>query len=425
MTATTDPKYKPANAVAKTMSEREFLNLLDAARTKTKQVMDRARASVVLDHPFFYSTMLKKPMIESLVVPTMGVTPRGQIYYNPFFVATMTTDNQTFVICHELLHYLSGHEARFRAYIAAKGLPDNKDTRLTWNKAGDYWINDTLVEAKVGDQPPGSLEWPGSHARTVEQIMDDLLKEQKQNGGKNKDKYKAGGEGGALVDDMQGDQDGEGKLTEAELEEIEGERKMDVTEAAQIARMKGKLPGVLGEFAADTIESRVPWYDILEQYMTDRVRTDYSWARPNRRYMPDNYLPQIDGVGAMGPIVIQIDISGSVSQREIEHYNGHLKRIVEQCHPSKVHVLYTDTQVQRHEEFDNPTDVNIEFYSGGGTDMEAGFEYVRANGIEAEVFVCLSDGFTTFSAPPSFPVIWCISTDVQAPYGLNINFKVE
>ena len=189
---------------------------------------------------------------------------------------------------------------------------------------------------------------------------------------------------------------------------------------------KGRLPGVLQKFAADTIETRTPWYDILERYMTERVRNDYSWQRPNRRYMPEFYLPSIDGVGAMGEIVVQVDISGSVSRQEIKHYNGHIKAIVEQCRPSKVHVIYTDTQVQKHDVFDKPEDLEIEFHSGGGTDMRAGFEFIDKEGIEPEVVVTLTDGYTPFPDHTTAPSIWCISTKgLSSPTGTNIHFDLE
>ena len=219
--------------------------------------------------------------------------------------------------------------------------------------------------------------------------------------------------------------DGEGKPSDAEAKEIDAQRKMDVAEAGQVAKMKGKLPGVLEKFATDTVDSKVPWFDVLERYMTGRVKNDYSWARPNRRYAPDFYLPTIDGVGAMGEVVIQVDISGSISKQEIAHYNGHLKRIIEQCHPSKVHVIYTDTVVQKHEEFDTPEDVEIRFYSGGGTDMRAGFDYIEDKGLEPEVVVTLTDGYTPFPDHTTVDSVWCISSDTKSPVGETVHFSLN
>ena len=168
-----------------------------------------------------------------------------------------------------------------------------------------------------------------------------------------------------------------------------------------------------------------PWHDILERYMTSFSRGEYSWARPNRRFQ--QYLPSTGKTPEMGEVVIQVDVSGSISKLELDHYNGHMKRIVEMCNPERVHVLYVDTGVAKHDVFEQGEEVELSFYCGGGTDMEEGFNYLAKEGIEPEVFVCLTDGYTSFNPDnaPGYPVIWCISSDIEAPYGENIHFSLE
>jgi predicted metal-dependent peptidase len=77
--------------------------------------------------------------------------------------------------------------------------------------------------------------------------------------------------------------------------------------------------------------------------------------------------------------------------------------------------------------FEQGEEVSLNFYCGGGTDMEAGFKYIETEGIDPEVFVCLTDGYTDFNPDnaPDYPVVWCISSDIQAPYGDNIHFTLE
>jgi len=107
--------------------------------------------------------------------------------------------------------------------------------------------------------------------------------------------------------------------------------------------------------------------------MTGMTSADYSWARPNRRFIPNgDYLPSVGKAPTMGELVVQVDVSGSISKPELDAYNGHLKRIVEQCRPEKTHVIYTDTRLQRHVEFEAGEEVQLEFYSGGGTHMAGG-----------------------------------------------------
>lgn len=411
----TSPVRKPKRLTPEQVAERTAA--IQAARPIAKKLIEKARGFIVLDHPFFASPMLKRPMIERLDVPTLCVTDSGSIFYNPAFIAGLTANQVVWAICHEIMHYMSGHGVR-------RGARDPKN----WNYAGDMWINDTLNRANVGNKIEGCIDVPGSADRTVEDIYasfpppdDDDGDESEDGGGGDKGKSSTGqGQGDPIQDDIEPDDD-----SGMSPQEIDAQRKIDVAEAAQIAKMKGKLPGVLQKFAETTIDSKVPWFDVLERYMTERVKNDYSWARPNRRYAPDFYLPTIDGVGAMGEIVIQVDISGSVSRQEIRHYNGHMRRIVEQCHPSKVHVIYTDTRVQRHDTFDKPEDVQIEYVSGGGTDMRAGFDYINKQGIEPEVVVTLTDGYTPWPSSTDVPAIWCISSSERAPCGENIHFTMD
>jgi len=388
-------------------------------------VLDKARATVVLDHPFFASVLLRHPMEATKSIKTCCINGRtGRILYNPDFVQTLTVKQAVFLLCHELLHYVGMDSARV----------GNRDKKK-WNHVADEWINDTLNKLGIGEMIPGGVHRPGASESTREQLYDMLPEDEDGSG---KDQPQGEGEGdqpgngegdqpgnGAGDDPLGGDVEYEDKMTEAEQHEHEANVKLELAEAAQAAKMRGKLPGLLQKMVAGIIETKVPWYDVLERHMTERIKCDVSWAKPNRRYAPDFYLPVIDGVGAMGEIVVQVDISGSVSREEIAHYNGHLKRIIEQCHPTKVHVLYTDTEVQKHEEFDNPEEVQITYHSGGDTRMEAGFDYLAEKGIEPTVVITLTDGYDSYTnAPPGYPVLWCVSTDRVPPYGETIPFSM-
>jgi predicted metal-dependent peptidase len=252
----------------------------------------------------------------------------------------------------------------------------------------------------------------GSKDKTTETIYDELPEDHGDNGLGEDVIYGIGA-------------DGNGKpLTPDEIKEIEGQIKIEIAEAAQAAKMRGKLSGKLAEMVAGLLEVKTPWYEILEKHMTACVAQGQSWRRPNRRFV-DHYLPSVDKLPQMGELVVQVDVSGSISKTELAAYNGHLSRIIEQCRPEKVHVLYTDTEVQKHVEFDCGEEVQLEFYSGGGTDMPAGFDFCAKQGIEPQVFVCLTDGYTGFGEDPGYPVVWCISSDVEAPWGENIHFELE
>lgn len=387
---------------------------------QTVSKADKARAQIVLDHPFVASILLRHPIINRDDIPTLAVDQRGQIYQNPKFIESLTVPEIVWAYAHEVFHRIGQHGAR-------RGTRDGKK----WNYATDAWINDTLTSAGIGSPITNTVNMPGSKDKTCEKIYDELPDNEGPDGS-GKGPGKGGGQpnqpynGGQPNDGIGDDLLDEGApLTESEIKQLEAQVKLEVAEAAQAAKVRGKLPGVLQKFAEDIIDSRLPWYDILEQYMTEKAQSDYSWLRPNKRYQ-DVYLPSMQSDSNMGEIVIQVDISGSVSRQEIRHYNGHMQRIVDQCKPSKVHVIYTDTKVQMHETFEKGDEFQINYHSGGGTDMCAGIEYIEKEGIEPAVFITLTDGYTDFPESVNVPTVWCISSDINAPEqaGTTIHFEL-
>jgi predicted metal-dependent peptidase len=362
--------------------------------------LDRAKVSIVTQHPFFASILMKRKLIEDNTIPTAAVDQRGQIYYNKSFVEKLSVDELVFLLCHEVGHVIGQHALRRGTRQAKK-----------WNIAGDAWINDMLKDAGIGQQIEGCVNMPGSKDETVDAIYNKLPDD--PNGGG------PGGTGDDLIERGS-------PLTSEEADRIDAETRVEIAQAAQAAKAQGKMPGGLAKIVADLIDVPTPWYDILHRHMTNLTRGDYTWSRPNRRFT-NCYLPSTGKVAKMGAVAILVDVSGSISKLELDHYNGHLKAIVEQCNPETVHVLYVDTKVQRHDEFRSGEEFALEFYSGGGTDLECAYDYLAEHGVEPEVFVALTDGYTDFtpSKAPNYPVLWCISTGVVAPYGETIPFTVE
>lgn len=363
--------------------------------------LDRAKVALALDHPFFASILMKRKLIARDDIPTAAVDQRGQIYYNPKFVESLTVPQCVFLLAHEVGHVIGQHAARLGSRNAKK-----------WNIAGDAWINDMLRAADVGEFIAGGVAMPGSKDRTVDEIYNELPDPTDGNG------KGPGGIGDDLLDEGQ-------PMTDDERQRLDAELRVDIAQAAQAAKMQGKMPASLAEIVADIVNVRTPWYEILERYMVSFTKTDYSWSRPNRRYLSSgHYLPSTGNTPQMGEIVVQIDVSGSISKQELDYYNGHLQAILQATNPERVHVLYVDTSVQRHDVFECGEEFDLRFYSGGGTHMPAGFDYLAEQGIDPDVCVVLTDMYTNFGTEPGFPVIWCASTDVVAPYGTTIRFTL-
>lgn len=358
----------------------------------------KAKTQIILKHAFWAETVCRYDIALDEKVPTCAVNSTGHITLNPKWGETLTADNLIFLFCHEASHVLFQHFVRRGARDPGK-----------WNYCGDAIINDLLIESKVGVFIDGGVLMPGAKSKYTEQLYD----EDDGQGGK------GGGDIGGIGEDMS---DEKGDSSEA----AEAEAKIALSKAIASAKMRGQLPGGLEKFAISLLESKVPWYDQLEEFMVAFTKGEYTWRRPNKRFAHmGHYMPSVGNIARMGEVVLQVDVSGSISEAELTAYNGHVKRIVAECTPSKVHVLYVDTQVVQHDIFEEGEEVELKFRSGGGTDMPAGFAYIEDEGITPDVFVCLTDGYTPWGEPQDYPVVWCISSNAKPTHGKHITFSLE
>src|SRR5690606_23983989 len=105
----------------------------------------KARASLIIDHPFFASILLPMPISEDKTIPTMA-TDGETIRYNPEWTDSLTLDETTFVLAHETLHCVFDHMGR-----------RGERTPNRWNQAADYIINELLIKDRIGSMPAGGL----------------------------------------------------------------------------------------------------------------------------------------------------------------------------------------------------------------------------------------------------------------------------
>jgi hypothetical protein len=425
---------------------------------KAATMIEAAKVQIILRHPFFAVILLKRKLSVTRQVPTLAVSNKGVIYANPDFVVTLTIPQLVWGLCHEVMHVALSHAVRL-----------NGRKPIKWNIAGDAVINDILDNCGIGERIPDTINMPGSRDKSADEIYAGLADPPKpppppeppevedegddptdgdegddegdteQDGdgpSKPSDKPPKGkkGKGGGQPEphDDRLDDDGLGHdifeeepMSEAQAKAAEAEAKVEIAQAAQAAKSRGALSAPLAKFVADVLDSRIPWYEKLERFMTGFVAAETSWRRPNKRFISQGiYLPSRGRIPQMGVAVVVADVSGSIDQLQINAFNGHLSRIHELCLPTTLHVLYVDTEVIKHEEFGPDDEVKIQYVSGGGTHMPAAFDYLTKNGIDPEVIVFLTDGYTDFGKEPDVPVVWCISTEVVAPYGETIQFRV-
>jgi predicted metal-dependent peptidase len=377
--------------------------LQHTALDELQRKVGKAKSLLILDHPFFGTACTKRPIIYTDTVPTAAMSATGQMYMNVDFCAPLSVQQLMFLLAHEAMHYMLAHGLR-------RGHRDPQ----AWNVAADKVINDTLIDAGVGDFIDGGITLDGAREMAAESLYDE-----------NDD---GDGQGpGGLGNDIGDPTDADGQpLDDATIHQLEAEAKIDAIQSAKAAKAVGKLPASIERMVEELVNVSTPWYDILERFMAGKIKDGYSWNRPNRRFIARNiYIPGTDYVPKMGPVVIGVDTSGSIGPDEIAMFNGHINRIIDTCNPEVVHVVYCDYDVAGVDEY-TPEDfpVTIQCKGGGGTSFKPVFDWIDTNAIDPECVVYLTDGYGDQSEfTTNHETVWLTTGTEAFDWGHVIKFE--
>ena len=125
------------------------------------------------------------------------------------------------------------------------------------------------------------------------------------------------------------------------------EWKIAVGQAENVARLAGKLPAGVTRILEQSEAAVVDWRELLRRAWSETVPFDYSWTPPNRRHIwAGLYLPGVRSDGP-GEVAIAVDCSGSINARQLGLFEAEIRSILEGQRPSRVHVLYFDTEVHK------------------------------------------------------------------------------
>ena len=369
---------------------------------EVERKVGKAKALLILDHPFFGTAVSRRPIKYSDKVPTAGMSATGQMVLNPAWVEPLSVNNIMFLLAHEALHYMLAHALRrkHRGHEA-------------WNVACDKVINDTLIDANVGDFIDGGITIPDGRNHAAEELYDE-----------NDSDMGAGGIGVDLGDAL--DDDGV-PLDEASMHQLEVQSKIEAIQSAKAAKATGKLPNSIERMIDDMINVTTPWHEKLERYMNAKVRDGYSWNRPNRRFIGQGlYLPGYDYVPKMGELVIGVDTSGSLSSKDLAYFNGHINNILLLCMPEKITVLYCDYGIGGIQEY-TPDDLPIVLkpVGGGGTSFKPVFKWLDSYAGEVECLVYFTDGWGDQDEldEPAVDTVWLTTDREEFPFGEVIKFE--
>ena len=436
---------------------------------ETKTRIQGRISRLLLKRPFVGSLALRLPLIEDNKCQT-AYTDGKVLGYNRHFVDSLTDYELDFLIMHEVFHVVLKH-------------PFRRETRdpQNWNIAGDHVINLLLLDDGM-TMPEGGLadsQYAGWSTEKVYAAVNTVIDQPGEQSDVNPgDGDQQGDQPGDQQDDQPGDSEGDspsssqdasdsgddsqGTPTSGEPGEFgpddvptfaeaiasgamgevrdcpasedgtpdygtEMDWEAAITVAAAQEKNRGTMPGSWKAAIDQRNAAYIDWTEALQNFLTDagnNIAT--TWARPNRRFIDGgDYFPNIKREG-IEHLVIAVDTSGSVSDKELRQYLSETMEIVEMFNP-KITFMPCDARlgkVQTFEPGEYPDEIEgWEIGGRGGTSFDPPFKYVEnVMDDEPTALIYFTDGECYYPDEPEYPVLWCIShmAGEPAPWGESI-----
>jgi predicted metal-dependent peptidase len=369
------------------------------------QKVSKGRAGLVLDHPFFAALALRLQVVEDITCQTCW-TDGIRLGYNPQFVRGLTLEQVKGVWAHECMHCTGQHMIR-------QGTRDHS----RWNVAADYAINPIVIDAGIR-LPDGALIERAFRGLSAEEIY--LHIQQDADSSADSDADSSSPDPGGCGETRRPTDSRGQPLSPAAMARLAQDWQVATVQAAKVAKAQGRLPGGIDRLIGDVLNPRADWRELLRRFISAVARNDYTWGRPNRRYISRGlYLPSLHS-DDLGTVVVAVDTSGSITSRDLSQFAAELTAILEEFPGAVCDVLYCDTEIAGHQRVEH-MDLPLELAArgGGGTDFRPPFEWVETCGDTPACLVYLTDGYcdTYPDNPPDYPVLWVGTREFSPPWG--------
>jgi predicted metal-dependent peptidase len=344
---------------------------------------------------FFTHLALKFRMVPSEEVKTIALR-RFDLLVNPKWFLSIAAKERIGVLCHMSLHVALMHPSR-RSFR----------NQARWGIATDLAVN--CIIASINVRLPGKTLFPGESPFQNVKTMESA--EYYYQFVKDEHCEKSYGFGDVLVDD-----------------EDEDAWKSAISNAAKAhGKRAGKLPGGLAHIVDEIDNPKVNYKDALREFLSSYSRNDYSWMRPNRRYVHQGlYLPGMMSED-IGEIAIAIDTSGSIYTPTIMKAISSEVQGALDAYSCTAKIIYCDCQIQHVTDWCSTSGpLQFEFKGGGGTSHRPVWEWIATNmSTPPRCAICISDGYTDFGEDPGYPVLWILTEDVNTPFGKAVKIDVN
>jgi predicted metal-dependent peptidase len=363
----------------------------------TQDRIKRAQMRLLVTEPFFGTLMLRLKLQEvqpgEMPHDTMATDGQSLFWCAPY-VTKQSEPLLIGLLAHEVMHVALIHHLRRGSRNPEK-----------WNVACDGAIDHILKDAgmTVPDSFADMPKFAWMRGLTAEAIYDRLPDDPDPGGCPGPGPTRPGGVMDAPPSVNPGQE--------------EQEIKVAVKQAAmaQTIKAKGNTPAWMKDVIEQLMAPVIRWQDLLREFVTSQVPTDFTWARPNKRHLYAGlFLPTRKKEG-LGELVIYFDTSGSCWHEGAQFF-GECNAIIEDLKPELVHLVLCDTNVGMFTTYEPGDTLDPQRVGCGGSDFRPAFREVEERGIEPVCAIVLSDMDIDFPKhAPTYPVIGISTTESVGP----------
>ena len=380
---------------------------------KAEKAINRARGHILIEHPFYSTRAMQLELIpakqyKNNTIETAGTNGKV-IVYNPDYINTLNHEQIIFLLAHEYWHVNLLHHVR----------RSNRDLK-DWNRAGDYTINDILLNDSVGQWIDGLLfreDLKGNATEKNYSILNQEKRDQEKDPGQDEtasDQDETGPEKQIInnpaggVFDLEPDDLEPGQTFEDETENIKTDLMNDISFSEKAGH---GLSEYTRELLSDRIFSlKVNWKQILQAWLQENLKSGFSYIKPSYRSNNGFILPGLYSED-LGKVIIALDVSGSITGREnaLETFQNELNelRIAYQFDTT---LIYFHSHIVKIDEYQKHETITIKIPSTGGTNIEPVFNWISDNNLNNQIsgLIVFTD-LEIFDYPeqdPIYPVLW-------------------
>lgn len=395
---------------------------------EAEEALSKAKVKLMLkkDCAFFATLILQTPLYWLTADECNTAATDGKnLFFNPEFFMGLTAEERIFLILHEVMHNVYNHGIRL-------GFRDHK----TWNEAADYVINGELIDRGF-TMPKDGLHNTSYDGWSADEVYEDLIKNKDKGGSNNPSPWPdlqapPDSDGAGGNDSASGNGNSNGGIPQPSAQEVEDHNKDLLTQATQASKMggdkAGTVPGSLERILDDMLYPKLPWNQILAKYLFSLNKNDYSWRKPNRRFISQGIImPSLHSEG-IGRIDFAIDTSGSVSKSDFDRFISEIGYVFKTFNPTEIGVMQFDSILQSNDKCCSVQDfMKLEFKGGGGTQIEPVLEAYKTS--KSKALIILTDGYLhqSIDIDPKKPVVWCVYNNPRfiPAFGTAIHFDKD